>query len=204
MNFVDSFHPTQCLCHWEGKLHIFHMLGTLSWALRPTLLPPILHYALTAPGEWMVSKETRAIRFPCVFGRCEAMDETQEGNPWLCPWPAVCSIPPEICMGSFFPGLWHHHPVEVAAALTINPWLLLCAYLIYSFVINTTNYNSPQLISCATCPLLGPDYFLMCKDHVQNMEDLMMILDISKVERSENGGWRRTSPWDHYVSVLDP
>lgn len=91
-------------------------------------------------------------------------------------------------MGSFFPGPWHHPPVVVAASLTINPWLLLCAYLIYSFVINTTSYNSPQLIACATCPLLGPDSFLMCKDHVQNMEDLMMTLDISKVERSENGG----------------
>lgn len=117
---------------------------------------------------------------------------------------ASCVFDPSRDMyGHLFPGLWHHPPVVVAAQLTINPWLLLCVYLIYSFVINTTNYNSPQLISCATCPLLGPDYFLMCKDHVQNMEDLMMILDISKVERSENGGWR-TSLWAHYVSVLDP
>lgn len=179
------------------------MLGTLSWVLRPTLLPLILQYALTPPGEWIVSKETRAISFPFVFDQCETMDKMQGGNPWLCPWPAVCSFPPEIWMESFFPGHWHHPPVGVTDPITINPWLLLCAYLIYSFVINTTSYNSPQLISCATCPLLGPDYFLMCKDHVQNMEDLMMILDISKVERSENSGWR-TSLWSHYVLVLDP
>lgn len=101
---------------------------------------------------------------------------------------ASCVFPPQILIGSLFPGLWHHPPVVVTVPITINPWLLLCAYLIYSFVINTTSYNSPQLISHATCPLLGPDFFLMCKDHVQNMDYLVTVLDISKVERSENGG----------------